>query len=75
MPLPSSRRRDLQAAVDRANAAIREYLAQVPGGRLSAVDRPVYNVLVDAYMVAVAARDAARGCEAEDEPAPVLTAA
>jgi hypothetical protein len=61
--------------VDRANTAIRGFLAGVPGGRLSVVDRAAYNLLVDRYMGAVAARDAARGREAEDDPAPVLTAA
>lgn len=71
-PAPPSRAK-LQRAVDRANEAIRALVP--PGGRVRAEDLPTYHALVDAYMAAVAARDAARGREPEDDPAPVLVAA
>lgn len=68
MPTSPPSRAELQRAVDAANAAIRRFVATVPGGRLNGTDRVVYDGLVDAYLGAVRARDA-RGCEGEDEPA------
>jgi hypothetical protein len=65
----------LQRAVDDANRAIRGFLRQVPGGRLSTPgQRVVYELLVSVYNAAVAELHAAR--EGEDEPAAglVLTA-
>ena len=61
----------LQAAVDSANRAIRALLRPYRG--LSALPpevRKQYAVLVDAYLDAVRARDAARAREADPEPEP-----
>lgn len=65
----------LQRAVDQANAAIRAYMRQVPGGRLrTAEQRARYEGLVAEYNAAVGRLHGAR--EGEDEPARglVLTA-
>jgi hypothetical protein len=62
----------LQAAVEDANAEIRDYLRSLPGRRIREDgQRAEYRGLVDVYMAAVRARDEARGREAEDEPAAV----
>ena len=74
MPLPLPHP-DLQRAVDVANAAIRAYLRQVPGGRLhTAEQRAGYETLVAQYNAAVGRLHGVR--EGEDEPARglVLTA-
>lgn len=56
----------LQAAVDAANAAIRGFLRGLPGFCPGTVgERAELSGLVDAYMAAVAERDAGR----EDEDA------
>lgn len=68
MPTSPPSRLELQRAVDRANAAIRGFMATVPGGRLNGADRVVYDGLVDVYLGAVRARDA-RGREGEDDEA------
>lgn len=74
--MPTSSHPDLQRAVDVANAAIRAYLRQVPGGRLSTAEqRAGYERLVAEYNAAVGRLHGAR--EGEDESAAaglVLTA-
>jgi hypothetical protein len=58
----------LQRAVDQANAAIRAYLRQTPGGRLrTAQERAGYETLVAEYNAAVRRLHGAR--ETQDEPA------
>ncbi len=60
-----------QRAVDRASAAIRAYLRDLPGRPSVTIEqRAEYHQLVDAYRKAVAVRDG-RAREAEDGPEPV----
>lgn len=75
MPLPPSRRRDLQAAVDRANQAIRGFWLRIPQGVLPTPEQwLLHEGLVAEWNAALVARDAGAR-EGEDEPAPALTAA
>lgn len=55
--------RDLR--IEQANHAIRVFIQNLPGGRITAAVRPEYEQLVEAYFAAVKARDEQRDAEPE----------
>lgn len=66
---------ELQAAVDRANQAIRGFWLRIPEGVLPTPEQwLLHEGLVAEWNAALVARDAGAR-EGEDEPAPALTAA